>query len=241
MGALEDRLFVICHVMSAIDGRISGSFFSAGAGAGYGPYREIWAEYDCDAILNGAVTCGEIYADGFVSALPKATDSYPREDSITNHGLDHFIIAVDPEGTLNWTANTAQRPGQPKAAIVHVLTENVSDDYLAFLREKGISYLFAGKEQLDLGLMLRKLKEKLGIGRILMTGGGVMDWSFLSEGYLDELSLVIAPAAGGDLNTATVFDRSPFSDGSAVGFTLKEVRPYGDAVHLRYTPKNVRR
>ena len=41
MGEFEDRPFVICHVMSAIDGRISGSFFSAGASAGYGPYREI--------------------------------------------------------------------------------------------------------------------------------------------------------------------------------------------------------
>ena len=241
MRAFEDRPFVVCHVMGAIDGRISGSFFSAGAGAGYGPYREIWAEYDCDAILNGAVTCGEIYADGFVIALPKAAAVTPREDCITDAGLGHFVIAVDPEGTLNWRGNTAQRPGQPKAAIVHILTENVSDDYLAFLREKGISYLFAGKEHLDLGLMLCKLKEKLGIGSILMTGGGVMDWSFLSEGYLDELSLVIAPAAGGDLNTATVFDRSPFSDGGAVGFTLKEVRQFGNAVHLRYTPKNVRR
>lgn len=50
MRPFEDRPFVVCHVMSAIDGHISGSFFGAGASAGYGPYREIWADYECDAV-----------------------------------------------------------------------------------------------------------------------------------------------------------------------------------------------
>lgn len=239
MRPFEDRPSVVCHVMSAIDGRISGRFFGAGASAGYGPYREIWARYDCDAILNGAVTCAEIYADGYVSSLPAAAKKYEREDFLPNSGLDHYVIAVDTEGTLNWRGAAAHRSGQPEAQIVHVLTENVSDSYLAFLREKGVAYLFAGQDQLDLGLMLCKLKEKLGISSILMTGGGVMDYSFPSAGYLDELSLVIAPAAGGDLNVATVFDRSPYlAEGGAMGFTLKEVKQYGDAVHLRYAPKN---
>ena len=39
---------------------------------------------------------------------------------------------------------------------------------------------------------------------------------------------------------AGAFDRSLWSDGSVVGFTLKEVRLYGDGKHLQYTPKNVR-
>lgn len=232
----SERPEVICHVLSGIDGRISGSLFGAGIGPALAAYREIWTEYDCDAILNGAVTCSEIYADGFLSESLETRQSFDREDYIADRSKGHFVIAVDTAGTLNWRGNTARRPGQPEAHIVQALTENVGDGYLAFLREQKISYVFAGKDVLDLGLLLQKLKAEFGIRRVLLTGGGVMDYSFLAAGYLDELSLVIAPAAGGDLNTATVFDRSPFQKGGTVGFGLKEIKQYGDAVHLRYTP-----
>ena len=51
--------------------------------------------------------------------------------------------------------------------MVEVLTEQASNDYKAFLRRLGISYLLAGKDTLDYALALEKLKRLFGI-QVLM-------------------------------------------------------------------------
>jgi hypothetical protein len=56
--------------------------------------------------------------------------------------------------------------------IVVVLSENVSDAHLAGLRSEGVSYIFAGKSQLDLALTLDILNRELGVKRLLLEGDG---------------------------------------------------------------------
>jgi riboflavin biosynthesis pyrimidine reductase len=53
--------------------------------------------------------------------------------------------------------------------------------YLAFLQDKGISYVFAGKkaDDLDLPLALEKLRTKFGIKKLLLEGGGETNGEFL--------------------------------------------------------------
>ena len=52
-----------------------------------------------------------------------------------------------------------------------------------------------------------------------------MNWSFLSEGLLDEISLVVAPVADGGNTAVSIFEQAPFLPGhSPVGLALKESR-----------------
>ena len=54
-------------MQASIDGRISGKFFfTPAAEAVYEKDNEIRKNYQADAVMNGAVTCGEIYSDGFL-------------------------------------------------------------------------------------------------------------------------------------------------------------------------------
>jgi riboflavin biosynthesis pyrimidine reductase len=46
--------------------------------------------------------------------------------------------------------------------VVAVLTEQVSDPHLAGLRQDGVSYIFAGERELDLGSALEILNRELG-------------------------------------------------------------------------------
>ena len=58
---------------------------------------------------------------------------------------------------------------------VEVLTEQVGNAYRAFLRRQGISYIIAGKTELDYGLALSKLKEEFHIETLMLGGGGVLN------------------------------------------------------------------
>lgn len=91
------------------------------------------------------------------------------------------------------------------AHVIEVLTEEASNDYKAFLRKLGISYILAGKDRLDYALALEKLKTRFGIQVLMLGGGGVLNWSFLQAGMCDEVSLVVAPAADGNPNTQSLF------------------------------------
>jgi 5-amino-6-(5-phosphoribosylamino)uracil reductase len=104
----------------------------------------------------------------------------------------------------------------------------------------GISYIIAGKEELDYATALEKLKNLFGIKTLMLGGGGVLNWSFIQSGMCDEISVVIAPCADGSSETPALFStRSGLSADKPVGFELQsaEVKD-GGSVWLRYLVKN---
>ena len=121
--------------------------------------------------------------------------------------------------------------------MIEVLTEQAPAAYRAFLQKHGVSYIIAGRESLDCQTACEKLYRLFGIRTLLICGGGRINWTFLQQGVVDEVSLLIAPAADGDSNTATVFEKSPFfTSGKPVEFHLKEVERIGeDGIRLLYT------
>lgn len=48
-----------------------------------------------------------------------------------------------------------------------MLSEAVSDAHLAGLRGEGVSYIFSGKSQIDIGLTLEILNRELEVKRLL--------------------------------------------------------------------------
>lgn len=70
----------------------------------------------------------------------------------------------------------------------------------------------------------------------MIAGGAIVNWSFLQENLIDELSLVIAPVADGNTTSVSIFERSKFSAGKTpVSFQLKEVKRIAeDGLWLRY-------
>lgn len=123
--------------------------------------------------------------------------------------------------------------------VVAVLQENVSNQYIAHLRQAGVSYIFAGKDRLDLPLAVQKMKAQFGIETMLLSGGGIVDMAFLQAGLIDEISLVIPPVIDGGLNLASAFDDSPFAgQHSPVALRLIDVqRIEEDGLWLRYAPQ----
>lgn len=239
-------MFVVCHMLSSLDGRIDGAFFSAPetapAVAAYGNLR---GYYHCQATLYGTTTMLGGYADGPAPALPEtgagAKSGQPFDDYVNPEGkaLGNYIVSVDPLGSLGFQGPVLEKKGRPAAHVIQVLTSRVSPAYLAYLRDLGISWVIAGDQALDCALLLDKLEEKFSIQRLMVAGGGITNWSFLSQGLLDELSLVLAPAADGDCSAASTFARPDFLPARGpAGFSLlgaETVAP--DVLWLRYRVK----
>ena len=234
-----NRPYVVCHILSALDGAITGSFMSmpetAEAARHYGEIRKI---FNCNATLYGTTTMLD-FNDGYVENLPKG-EPLPRIDYISPSANKEYIIAVDRKGRLAYSSNVLNRRGVC-SHIIEILTEQVSDEYLNYLRKLDISYVFAGEKELDCEAAMIKLKEKLGIERLMIAGGGYIDWAFADAGVIDELSLVLAPAADGE-DKVTVFEKESLSaKNSAIGFSLKSVEKLdGDTVWLRYKVNNTK-
>lgn len=83
-----------------------------------------------------------------------------------------------------------------------------------------ISYIIAGEDALDCALAMGKLFRIFRV-RTLMLGGGILNWSFLQEGLCDEISLVIAAAAGGTAKMPALFsDAGGFAENKALSLRL---------------------
>ncbi len=242
-----EKPYVVCHMLTSLDGKIDGSFFSApetrSASQKYGELRNYFA---CNATLYGTTTMLGGYASGRVDDLrQKGTGSRQgdfrqkdQEDFIAPSDVQNYIISLDPEGVLAFDSPYSERKGRARAHIIEALTEKASLEYTTYLRNKGVSYLFAGKETFDCALLLHKLKTQFGIERLMIAGGGVTNWSFAAEGLVDELSIVVAPVADGSTESVSIFEEIGGQPHPPVSFTLKEAKPFdGDGVWLRYLKK----
>jgi riboflavin biosynthesis pyrimidine reductase len=223
--------YVICHMVTSIDGRVWASRWRPAGNRMPGLFERLHEKLGNGSWLIGRVT-GSEYAKA-KAYLDHAPERFPREPWFARRDAAAYGIALDAHGKIAW--GRSEIGGDP---IVAVLTEEVCDAHLAGLRADGVSYIFAGKEVLDLGLALEILNRELGIERLLIEGGGVSNGSFLRAGLIDEISLAICPTVDGARGVPHVFDsgeadadlRAPIR---AMTLESSEVLD-GGAVWLRY-------
>ena len=238
---MDNRPYIVCHMLSTLDGKITGDAMKAPeAEAGGVAFGKVRVDYQCDATLYGTVTMQDTYSEGVLKDLPKAETVYDRTDYVAPTDVNNYIVSIDMNGTLAFSDKYIEKKKRPRAHLIQVLSDNVSDDYIAYLRGLDISYIFGGNEQLDCRRVLKKLKEMFGIERLMISGGGYINWTFLQENLIDELSLIVIPVTDGSTDAVSVFEKSDFlPPRDPAGFRLKQVSVLdGDCVWLQYLLKN---
>jgi len=227
--------YVICHIAASLDGRTLPSRWRPEGAAAGGLFERLHAEIGGDAWLVGRVT-GQEFARG--KAYPARTDkTFPREAWFARRGANAYGVVLDAHGKIAW--GRSDIGGDP---IVVVLCQRVSDAHLAGLRADGVSYIFAGKAELDLGLVLEILNRELGVKRLLLEGGGGANGAFLRAGLVDEISLILCPAVDGAKGAPSVFDSSEAEAGQPAPIQTVVLESSqvldGGAVWLRYRLQN---
>ncbi|MDE6019409.1 MAG: dihydrofolate reductase family protein [Ruminococcus sp.] len=228
-----NRPHIICHMTTSIDGKVTGDFLSRPeCESATESYYQINRDYHADAFACGRVTMEESFTHGYQPDLSGFADVViQREDYIADKDAGFFAVAFDRHGRLGWqTAKIIDDdPGYDNAHIIEVLCEDALDAYLAYLQSIGVSYIFAGKEELNLSLALDKLYRVFGIKKLLLEGGSIINGAFERENVIDELSLVVAPIIAGT-EGKPLFYESEIQD-----YTLTETKLLtNSAVWLHY-------
>jgi 2,5-diamino-6-(ribosylamino)-4(3H)-pyrimidinone 5'-phosphate reductase len=221
---------VICHMMSSLDGRIVTDGWPL-APEGRQQYEQVHGTYNANAWICGRVTMEQHFATGSRSDADVSREHHgeTRDDFVAPGEHASYAIALDPRGKLIWESGVVAGDH-----VVSVLSERVADDYLVSLRERGVSYLLAGRDEIDLSLALEKIGARFGIRTLMLEGGGGINGSFLRAGLIDEVSLLLAPVADGRRGTAALFDVSD-EGAPPQRFTLNSVeRRADDMLWLRY-------
>lgn len=229
------RPYIICHIMSSVDGRLLPSRWTAPFGttassALFKQYAEAAKSLDTDAWMFGKSTTRESFPYKYVAK----SDRHPKAGAIhlASPRTSRLFITVDPDADIFFTSDRLR--GE---SIVVVLGTNATDDYLAMLQEKGISYIvLADPTALDEAMAV--LYEHFGVRRISLQGGGIIDGAMLAAGLIDELSLVIYPGIDGLASSPSIFecmgaDDSRPAEGQSLELASSATLDHG-IVWLRY-------
>ena len=193
---------LICHMMASVDGRIDVGGWPMTA-EGRREYEWVHASYEPDGWICGRITmepfAGSVRSEGEVAR--EHPGSAPREDFLAPGEHDSFAFAVHASARVAWEWNYVDCDH-----VVAILSERVSDDYLASLRERGVSYLLCGAREVDLPLALEKIGERFGVRTLMLEGGGRINGGMLRARLIDEVSLLLAPVVDGRVGTPALFD-----------------------------------
>ncbi len=129
------------------------------------------------------------------------TSPLGREPHLGHRNGRNLAVAIDPSGRVHY--------GQDNVGgdhVVAVLGEQVSDAYLAELREDGASYIFAGPRGEDLPGAMEQLAGVFGVKKLLLEGGGRINGAFFKHRLIDEFSTLIFPAVDGLAGRESIVD-----------------------------------
>lgn len=82
---------------------------------------------------------------------------------------------------------------KPEVPTIIAVTENAPKEKIEELKEAGANILICGSDNLvDLKLLMEKLYD-MNINRLMLEGGGELNWSMIKNSLVDEIRLTISP------------------------------------------------
>ena len=120
------------------------------------------------------------------------------------------------------------------ARIVIFTTQGTSKKQLDFLRARGVELFVDEKQRVDLPKALHTLKE-IGINRLMVEGGGTLNFELLRLGLVDELTAYVAPLVFGGESAPTLAAGPGLVRNAAILLKLVDAEAWEDGgVLLKY-------
>ncbi len=196
---------IICLMEASLDGRVDESRWSKlydKEGEGDPDvFYETYNTLNEDAALYGKETVRR----HVVKKLFACDNPVPPVSLTPFRGIREtpaMAAVFDSHGTLAY-----QEPKVFGHSTVAVLgSDLVSEQYLRYLRSREISYTFAGKDGRDCAQAVRSLYQDFGLKKMYLAGGGLLNGSFLKQGLIDWLYLVLYPGIDGLSGVNSIFE-----------------------------------
>jgi len=144
-----------------------------------------------------------------------------------------YRIIVDSNAQTPLTSYVV-RTAREIPTIVAV-TSRAPKNRIEILERRGVKVFVCGEGRLVSVKILLQILRKLGIRKILLEGGGALNWSMLSSGLVDEVSVAITPRIlGGEKAVTLVEGKGTPLVKNGVKLKLLNTTKYGPDLVVRY-------
>jgi 2,5-diamino-6-(ribosylamino)-4(3H)-pyrimidinone 5'-phosphate reductase len=122
---------------------------------------------------------------------------------VKRHGTTPVRIIVDSIGRIPLDSKILKSAS--KINTIVAVTKRASDERVDKIKSAGAIVIVAGTKTVDLTELFFILK-KMGFNKILVEGGGELNWSILQLGIVNELMVTIAPRIVGGRTATTLVE-----------------------------------
>ena len=122
---------------------------------------------------------------------------------VKRHGTTPVRIIVDSIGRIPLDSKILKSAS--KINTIVAVTKRASDERIDKIKSAGAIVIVAGTKTVDLKELFFILK-KMGFNKILVEGGGELNWSILQLGIVNELMVTVAPRIVGGRTATTLVE-----------------------------------
>lgn len=181
--------------------------------------------------------------DAIVVGISTILADNPRLTVRLVKGKNPARVIVDSRGRIPLDSQIMRTASKVRTIIA--VTDKAPEEKLTNLREMGAEVLVISEGKkgrsaavphgVNLKLLFRKL-EKMGLKKILVEGGGELNWSLLHLWLVDELTITIAPKIAGGRLATTLVEGDGFDEmAQSIRLQLKKIeRKKGGEIVLHY-------
>ncbi len=153
-------------------------------------------------------------------------------------GKNPARIVVDSRGRIPLDSRLLRTASQTRTIVA--VTAQAPEETVGRIRQSGAEVIVAGKGTVDLKKLFSTLA-KMGFRRLLVEGGGELNWSVLRQGLADKLIVTVAPRIAGGRLAPTLVEGDGFdliSRGVKLRLAKLERKGTGELV-LYYRPGKI--
>lgn len=211
------RPYVIMNAAMTLDGKIATAAGDSGISSETDLIRVHRLRSKVDAIMVGINT---VLIDD-----PMLTATHVK-------GRNPTRVIVDGRARISLDSRIMRSCGNIKTIIA--TSERASKAKLDRIKARRAATMIVGRSKVDLARLLAALKDS-GIRKLLVEGGGEINWSMFSKGLVDEVIVTIAPRIVGGSNAVTLVEGAGFAKiNSGIRLKLHKIAKNGSEVILFY-------
>jgi 2,5-diamino-6-(ribosylamino)-4(3H)-pyrimidinone 5'-phosphate reductase len=181
--------------------------------------------------------------DAIVVGISTILADNPRLTVRLVKGKNPARVIVDSRGRIPLDSQIMHTASMVKTIVA--VTDKAPEEKLMKLRSMGAEVMVISEGEkgrsaavphgVNLKLLFRKL-EKIGLKKILVEGGGELNWSLLHLWLVDELTITIAPKIAGGRLATTLVEGDGFDEmAQSIRLQLKKIeRKKGGELVLHY-------
>ncbi len=147
-------------------------------------------------------------------------------------GKSPIRIILDSRGSIAGKSKILRTSSTVPTIIV--VSKSIPKSNLEKLKKFPVEIIFSGRSRVHLGSLLKILYRK-NISKILVEGGGTVNWEFIRSGAFDELLITVSPYVVGGSESISLVEGEGFSKVlDSPKLSLKSVRRLKDYLVLHY-------